>query len=355
MKTIKDIAKEANVSPGTVDRVIHNRPGVSPKTKIKIQRLLEKYSFERNLIASTLAYKRNYKIVTVVPFSRSNMGFWHEPNKGIKAAIREINRYKVTTQCLYFDKYDPQSYRQVLAEVLELNPDGVVLAPFFYGISKEFVKELSQKDIPFVLVNIDIESPDSLTFIGQDSYQSGLMSGKLLNLLLNEQDQVALVRGRKNVDSHHAIDARTKGFLDYFNLINGSRSIMEITLEEISPDEIKKVLTFEFRKNNHIKGIFVPSTAAYAVAQFLEQENLTHMRLVGFDGHENNLKYLKTGTIDFLIDQDPFEQGYLAVKVLFNYLLFNKKPKSKYSSPINILTKENIGFFRKPNEAELIA
>jgi LacI family transcriptional regulator len=283
------------------------------------------------------------------------MGFWHEPNNGLKAAIKEINKYKVNTKCLYFDKYDPQSYKQVLAEVLELNPDGVVLAPFFYSISKDFVSALSQKGIPFVLVNIDIEAPDSLTFIGQDSYQSGLMSGKLLNLLLSEQDQVALVRGRKNVDSHHAIDARTKGFLDFFKLMNGSRGIMEIYLEDISPNEIKKVLTLELRKNNHIKGIFIPSTAAFAVAQFLERENLTNMHLVGYDGHENNLKYLKTGTIDFLIDQDPFEQGYLAVKVLFNYLLFNKKPKSKYSSPINILTKENIGFFRKPNESELIA
>ncbi|MGS0527349.1 LacI family DNA-binding transcriptional regulator [Zobellia nedashkovskayae] len=58
MKTIKDIAEEAKVSTGTVDRVIHKRPGVSPKTREKVQKLLDKYDFERNILASTLAFKK---------------------------------------------------------------------------------------------------------------------------------------------------------------------------------------------------------------------------------------------------------------------------------------------------------
>ena len=90
MKTIKDIAEEANVSTGTVDRVIHNRSGVSPKTKAKVQLLLEKCNFERNLLASTLADKKTYTIGVLLPSSDSKLDFWNEPIKGIEAAIDEI-------------------------------------------------------------------------------------------------------------------------------------------------------------------------------------------------------------------------------------------------------------------------
>jgi len=354
MKTIKDIAVEANVSPGTVDRVIHNRAGVSPKTKVKIQNLLEKYNFERNLLASTLAYKKKYTIATLIPFSDFKNDFWSEPKKGFESAINEIKRYRVVTHCFYFDKFDLKTYKKAFNEVLELNPDGVVLAPFFYRTSINFAKILSQKNIPFVFINIDIECLENLTFIGQDSYQSGLMSGKLLNLVLDKQDQIAIVRSRKNVDNHHSIDARTKGFLDFFTKNNGHRHIHEIYFEAFSQVEIGKVLTNELIKNNLIKGVFVPSSASFFVAHYLESVALDDIHLVGFDTHISNLKYLKNGAIDFLIDQGPFNQGYIGMKVLFEYLLFNKKPKKIYSSPINIVTQENADYFRKSDYAKLV-
>ena len=42
---IYDIAKEAGVSASTVSRVINDKPGVNPKTREKIRKLLNKYNF----------------------------------------------------------------------------------------------------------------------------------------------------------------------------------------------------------------------------------------------------------------------------------------------------------------------
>ncbi|MGD1946810.1 MAG: LacI family DNA-binding transcriptional regulator [Croceivirga sp.] len=51
------MAKKAGVSAGTVDRVIHNRAGVSLKTKEKIQKIIKEYNFTINPVASSLASK----------------------------------------------------------------------------------------------------------------------------------------------------------------------------------------------------------------------------------------------------------------------------------------------------------
>jgi LacI family transcriptional regulator len=353
--TIKDIAKEANVSAGTVDRVIHNRPGVSLKTKEKVQRLLEKHGFERNVLASTLAYKRKYHIAVLIPAHQSNNEFWYEPNRGIKSVQNELKKYGVEIHLFHFNKVDSDSFKQSLQDILDLNPDGIVLAPFFHNISLEFAQELSKRKIPFIFINLDIESQDNLTFIGQDSYKGGLMAGKLLDLLLCRKAKVAVIKSA-NIDNHHAIDARVRGFEDYWRQQgNDIRELREIYLDEFSRIETNRVLNKEFQLDNPIKGIFVPSSLSHIVAKYLEDNNLQHIQMVGFDALAENLKHLKSGTIDFLIDQDPFEQGYLGVKLMFEYLLFKKPPRKLYPSAINIVTQENADFFRNLKVAEVIS
>ena len=56
--TISDIAILAKVSTGTVDRVIHNRGGVSEKTKIIVNDIIKKNNFKINSVASALAKKK---------------------------------------------------------------------------------------------------------------------------------------------------------------------------------------------------------------------------------------------------------------------------------------------------------
>ena len=353
--TIKDIAREANVSAGTVDRVIHNRPGVSVKTKQKIQKILDKHGFERNVLASTLAYKRKYHIAVLVPAYDSIKEFWSEPSRGVESAQKELKKYGVVVHRFSFKKIDRKSFRSSLNKILELNPDGVVLAPFFYETSREFAGELTKRKIPFIFINLDIESQHNLTFIGQDSYKGGVMAGKLLDLTLCSRANIAVIKSA-NIDNHHAIDARVKGFKDYYCENKSTiRNLKEIYFDEFSELETTRILNQEFHLSDPIEGIFVPSSMSYVVAEYLQKNNLEHVHLVGFDALANNLKYLKTGVIDFLIDQDPFEQGYLGVKVIFEYLLFKKLPRKIYPSAINIVTKENSEFFRNLKVAEIVA
>ncbi|MDO6518725.1 LacI family DNA-binding transcriptional regulator [Zobellia uliginosa] len=352
MKTIKDIAEEAKVSTGTVDRVIHNRPGVSPKTKERIQKLLDKYDFERNILASTLAFKKKYTIATLIPTPASKNQFWSGPNKGLKSAAKEIQKYGVITHRYYFDQYDLKSYERALEQILKLKPNGVVFAPFFYNTSLAFVEKLKTNDIPFVLINIDLETAYKLSYIGQDSFKSGYLCGKMMNIITAPKESIAILTSKKNVDSHLAIETRIKGFMNFFETNKNEKPIHKIFVESFAPKEVYKALTEEFSKPDHITGIFVPSSALFTVADFLQSENLQNIRTVGFDVHQKNLDYIRKGTIDFAIDQHPFEQGYMGVKILFEYLLLNKTPKPEYRSPMNIVTKENVDSFNVASAIE---
>ena len=62
---IVDIAKMAGVSVGTVDRVIHNRGRVSEENRKKVQTILEMVHYQPNLMARSLASKKQYHFVAI--------------------------------------------------------------------------------------------------------------------------------------------------------------------------------------------------------------------------------------------------------------------------------------------------
>ena len=64
--TLKDIAAMAGVHKSTVDKVIHNRPGVSDAKRQEIRRLLEEYNYESNPLAKALNYQKNKGLIAVV-------------------------------------------------------------------------------------------------------------------------------------------------------------------------------------------------------------------------------------------------------------------------------------------------
>lgn len=65
--TLQDVAREAGLSPATVDRAINDRAGVSSRARIKVQAALERLGYRPNLNASRLARAKTWRICLVLP------------------------------------------------------------------------------------------------------------------------------------------------------------------------------------------------------------------------------------------------------------------------------------------------
>ena len=155
---VKDIAKLANVSIGTVDRVLHNRQGVSLKTKEKILAIIKQYNYEPNLIAQSLT-KKNIKILKVfIPRSSKESSYWSAPLKGINLAIHEIEKYGVHVDVIFFDQNDIQSFMESVKEIDLRNTHGLILAPMFQDESLELLSNCIENEVPYVLINSDRKS-----------------------------------------------------------------------------------------------------------------------------------------------------------------------------------------------------
>ena len=97
---VKEIARRAKVSIATVDRVIHNRKGVSEATKDKINAIIKDMGFQPNILASRLASKKMNRFLVIIPQSLENE-YWEASEKGIDRAYSEIRQYGITVDKLF--------------------------------------------------------------------------------------------------------------------------------------------------------------------------------------------------------------------------------------------------------------
>ena len=71
---IKDIARLADVSVGTVDRVIHGRSGVSEASKKRVEEILKQLDYQPNMYASALASNKKYTFIFCRSIWKANTG-----------------------------------------------------------------------------------------------------------------------------------------------------------------------------------------------------------------------------------------------------------------------------------------
>ena len=65
--TLDDVAREANVSLATADRVVNRRKGVRPKTVAQVERAISKLGYRVNVAAARLARNRSLRFAFLLP------------------------------------------------------------------------------------------------------------------------------------------------------------------------------------------------------------------------------------------------------------------------------------------------
>ena len=308
---MKEIARRANVSIATVDRVIHNRTGVSEKTKAKINAIIEELDYQPNVLAQRLALASRgvIRLAVLLPAISAETEFWQAPLDGVNQAGGEIKQYGVRIQPYFFDQNDPLSFTEQVKRIQKCKADGILFSPTFVPQSIELVKDCEKKGIPYVLINTDLPDHDRLCYIGPELFQSGYLGAQLVRYCLKDRQKVVLVNIAREIDSNLAILRKEEGFRTYFKDNPSGHSIVPFNTTRTSYASVSKGLDALFSRERNIGALFVTNSRVSLVAKWLEKKGLSEVVLLGYDFLQDNVAWLQKGVIDFLICEKPQEQG----------------------------------------------
>lgn len=342
---IKDIAKRANVSVGTVDRVIHGRSGVSKKSRERVEEILKEMDYQPNMYASALASNKSYLFACLLP-KHEEGEYWTEVQQGIYEAMTAFSDFNIHIEIAHYDPFNYASFVHESQSLLGKELDGVLLAPTLPSYTKPFTDKLKEQATPYIYIDSNIAEEPALAFYGQNSVQSGYFAASILMMLCNAPHELVIFRKKyEGVIGSNQQERREVGFKRYMQAHYPQCKILELDLEVKNETDDMLMLNKFFQEHPNVKNGITFNSKAYIVGEFLQREKLDDFNLIGYDLLQRNVACLKEGGIKFLIAQHPRLQGYNAIQSLCEYLILKKAVNPINYMPIDLLTKENISYY----------
>jgi LacI family transcriptional regulator len=340
--TIRDVARLARVSIGTVDRALHNRGRVAKKVVQRIRKIIDEVGYKPNIFASRLSRSKVYNFAAVMPVPEQDDGYWESSINGIKKAEKELEHYHIKIRYFFFNRQSIDENLRVYDKICDSSIDGLLIAPVLYQSVRECIERL-RSNIPFVFFDTDIPELHPLSFIGQDSFQSGFVCGRLMKTLVHRPGTIAVII--THPDDFH-IRRRASGFEEFFKDTKEHR-ITEFPIFDFGDTRaVFKSIERIFIENEDLEGIFVTNVSTHHIAEYV-QANVKDKKifLIGYDLIEENLRFLNSGVIDFLISQKPEKQGYEGIYALYRHVVLHEPINARIMMPIDIITKENVAYY----------
>ena len=317
--TVKQIAELANVSRGTVDRVLNNRSGVSEATRQKVLKIAKELHYEPNFLAKALVSKKESLKIGVILTPDYNP-FIHDIISGINRAKKEFSAFGIEVIIKLMTSLDPSEEIRIINDLTENGVSGMAVFPLDHPNVYALLNSLIEKGIAVITFNSPAPEVKSLCFIGQDHYKGGRTAAGLMCKILPKDARIGIIISSTKLSCHQQ---RLLGFQ------NKKEDAFRITLEYCN-------------KLPDLDGIYITGGGIAGVGSALDIiDDSENIHVICHDLTEGSIHLLQTQVVDFVLGQEPVNQGYLLIKTLFEYLVKNITPHKIIDIPVTISTDES--------------
>lgn len=204
----------------------------------------------------------------------------------------------------------------ILENAVAGKPAAVVIAPTERSALGAPITEAA-KSVPIVGIDSSAETEAFTSFLTTDNVQGGRIAADGLIAAIKaatgkEEGEVALITSVPNAGS---LEERKKGFIEEIGKHPGIKLVADKYADGQAATGLN-ITTDLLTANPNLVGIFASNLImAQGAGQALAENNAAgKVALIGFDSDEKLVSFLKDGTIDGLVVQDPYRMGYDGVK-----------------------------------------
>ncbi|MBU1304554.1 MAG: ABC transporter substrate-binding protein, partial [Alphaproteobacteria bacterium] len=204
----------------------------------------------------------------------------------------------------------------ILENAVAGNPAAVVIAPTEKSALGAPITEAA-KSVPIIGIDSSADSTAFTSFLTTDNVQGGRIAAQGLVAAVKattgkEEGEVALITSVPNAGS---LEERKQGFIEELAKYPGIKLVADKYADGQAATGLN-ITTDLLTANPNLVGIFASNLImAQGAGQALAENGVADkVSLIGFDSDEKLVGFLKDGTIDGLVVQDPYRMGYDGIK-----------------------------------------
>ncbi|MCD8015726.1 MAG: LacI family DNA-binding transcriptional regulator [Lachnospiraceae bacterium] len=337
--TIKQIAELADVSRGTVDKVLNNRPGVKPATREKVLQIAKELNYTPNFLGKALVQSKSPLKLGIILTGDYNP-FIQDMIEGIQSAQDEFRPFglEITTKIL--TTIDPDEQLGMINSLVDQHVTGLAVFPIDAPQIKERLNQLENNHIPIITFNSRVHDIHDLCFIGQNHYKGGRTAAELMGKVIPGFRKVGVIISSRKLSCHQD---RLKGFTEQLKEDTPAMEILEVRENQDRWEDAFQITQEYCGKYPEMNAIYITGGGVAGVGDALDAAGKAgQIHVICHDLTPGSIRLLKNGTVDFVLGQSPVNQGYQIVKVLFEYCMKKITPLKTIDIPITISIKESL-------------
>ena len=337
---MKEIAERARVHQATVDKVVHNRVGVSDEVRAKVQAIIDELGYKPNPTGRVLQRQgKKYRIyailvdVDALPYLKN----------GIEQGLKEWAGFdiEVTHAVTGFQEAKRQS--EYIDKAVLDKADGIILSPINADCVRRAIDRAADAGIPVITTDSDIDGSRRTCCVSIDSAKASRIAGRLLGQFLNGQGKIAIISSAiETENNNYYVRMREQGFTDFIRREYPEIEIVSC-IESFEDPQITYRKTTELLKEQpELRGLYITCGGVAQVGRALiESGRADSIRVLCYEDYPEIVELIRQGVVDWTLGGEKAAQGSLPVKLIMDQLVFGRKPATdRIFTDARILIKE---------------
>jgi LacI family transcriptional regulator len=200
--TVHDIAREANVSLATVDRVLNARPGVRAGTIARVNAVIESLGYVRDVAAANLARQRSFEFAFILP--DRDTAFLENLRAEIEAVNDHVRMDRIRLHQISVATEDPSSYVTEMDRLVSGHIDGIALMATETPQIRDAIRRARAVGVKVVTLVSDQPLSERDHFVGINNIAAGRTAGLLMGRFIGEKSGKVLVIAGTMLARDHA-------------------------------------------------------------------------------------------------------------------------------------------------------
>ncbi|MDE3197282.1 MAG: substrate-binding domain-containing protein [Acidobacteriota bacterium] len=244
------------------------------------------------------------KRIVFIPKGQAHV-FWQSVHAGAIAAMRENPGYTVIWNGPASET-DYEGEIKIVDSAINQHVDAICLAPIDKKVLVDVVNRAAAQGIPVIIFDSPIDTDKFTAQVATDNYAGGQMGAARIGELLQGKGKIAEVAVQPGSASTMA---REQGFEDKLAKDFPGIKIADKQYGMADFAQSLKVSENMLTAAPDLTAMFA-SNESSSVGALRALKDKPAVKLVGFDSSPQLIEGLKSGAIDSLVVQDPFQMGY---------------------------------------------
>ena len=313
--SVADIARAANVSTATVDRVLNRRSGVRDATAQRVLKAAGALDYLPETALYAALAPPPLRLSFLLPAGTNR--FIRMLGDMVGYSQEHWAPFNVTCRAEFIEVFNPQALAAALLRHGKRS-DGIAMMALEHAVVREAVNTLAQQGVPVITLISDLSNSARAAYIGLDNRAAGRTAGYLIGRFIGARTtaKVALIAGSRSYRAHEEREAGFQHVIDEL-----FKRLEVVGLREGQDDAEKNYRQTRALLAQHpdLGGIYNIGGASDGVARALKEAGRDHK--VVFVGHgltPDTRALLIDGSLDAVITQSPQTTLMNCVRIFSN-------------------------------------